>query len=65
MTEAAVVLVHRVKRKSALKCWGMELLDRKGAGKTHVAVARKLTVLLWTLWKSGESFQPWPRAAAA
>lgn len=47
----------------ALKRWGLALEKRKGSAKAKVAVARKLAILLWRLWKTGESFQAFPAAA--
>ena len=63
LVEAATVLLCRVKRRSSLKEWGQRLQKGKGFGKARVAVARKLACLLYTMWTSGESFEPqaaWP-----
>lgn len=43
----------------ALKRWGERLRQRKGKAKAEVALARKLAVLRWRLWLSGERFDPW------
>ena len=48
----------------ALKRWGERLRQSKGKAKAQVAVARKLAVLLWRLWLSGERFDPWRGAPA-
>ena len=64
LVEAAHVLLTRGP-DCALKRWGLALAQRKGAAKAKVAVARKLAVLLWRLWRRGEDFQAWPEAAAA
>lgn len=42
----------------ALKRWGERLRQRKGKAKAQVALARKLAVLLWRLWLTGERFDP-------
>lgn len=55
--EAANSLLARVKRDCALRTWGTALVAAKGAKRARVAVARKLAVLLHTLWRSGTSFQ--------
>jgi transposase len=60
LVEAANVLLTRGK-DCALRRWGKRLEERKGGAKARVAVARKLAVLLWRLWITGESFRPWPR----
>lgn len=52
-------------RDCRLKRWGQDLERRKGAAKARVAVARKLAVVLWRLWLTGETFQPHHGAAAA
>lgn len=44
--EAASVLLHRTKKWSTLKAWGMRLSRRIGLKKAKVAVARKIAVLL-------------------
>src|SRR5919202_1761773 len=63
--EAATVLLRRVKRWSALKAWAVRLAQRAGATKARVALARKLAVVMHTIWRGGEPFR-WtaePKAA--
>lgn len=55
--EAAVVLLHRTKRWSKLKAWGEQLARRVGSKKAHVAVARKLAVILHCIWTDGTEFE--------
>lgn len=43
--EAASVLMHRTKKWSTLKAWGIRLSKRIGMKKAKVAVARKMAVL--------------------
>ena len=57
MYEAAVVILTRVKRPSNLKDWAHAIARRSGAGKARVALARKLSVILHSIWRSGESFR--------
>lgn len=64
MYEAAVVLLTRVKRSSSLKDWAQAIARRSGAGKARVALARKLTVILHSIWRSGEPFR-WSEAQPA
>jgi len=47
----------RVKRFSALKSWAVRLAGRKGFTTAAVATARKIAVLLPTIWKSGTRFE--------
>lgn len=57
MYEAAVVILTRVKRGSRLKEWALAIARRSGSGKARVALARKLTVILHSIWRSGEPFR--------
>ena len=56
MYEAAVVILTRVKRASGLADWARAIAKRSGFGKARVALARKLSVILHSIWRSGESF---------
>ncbi|WP_456237851.1 IS110 family transposase [Mangrovicoccus ximenensis] len=62
--EAATSLMCRVKRFPPLKAWALRLAARKGAKRARVAVARKIAVLMPTLWKTGADFR-WTAEAAA
>jgi transposase len=57
MYEAAVVLMTRVKRTCGLKDWAQAIATRSGAGKARVALARKLSVIMHSIWRSGEPFR--------
>ena len=57
MYEAAVVILTRVKRASRLKDWAQAIAKRSGIGKARVALARKLSVVLHSIWRSGETFR--------
>ncbi|GAA0300088.1 IS110 family transposase [Sphingomonas oligophenolica] len=54
--EAANNLLARVKRPCALQTWGRRLAETRGAKRARVAVARKLAILLHTLWRSEKEF---------
>lgn len=62
--EAAAVLLHRTKKWSSLKAWGMKLAKRIGMKKAKVAIARKIAVVLHCIWVDGTSFE-WGTAKAA
>jgi transposase len=49
--EAATVLLHRTKKWSSLKAWGIKLAKRIGMKKAKVAIARKIPVILH--WPDG------------
>jgi transposase len=65
MYEAAVVILHRVKRSLPLKDWAEAIERRAGSGKARVALARKLSVILHSVWRSGEPFRWAPRPEVA
>lgn len=54
MYEAAIVILHRVKRTLHLKDWALAIAERAGPGKARVALARKLSVILHSVRRSGE-----------
>ncbi len=62
--EAAGCLIHQVKRFSSLKSWAVRLAGRKGFKKAAIATARKLAVLMLTIWKDGTEFE-WKKEAFA
>jgi transposase len=64
MYEAAIVILHRVKRALHLKEWASAIAERAGPGKARVALARKLSVILHSVWRSGEPFR-WDAPARA
>jgi transposase len=64
LVEAASVLITRVQRFSALKSWAVRLAGRRGFAKAAVATARKLAVLMLTLWKNETEFE-WKKEAVA
>jgi transposase len=57
MYEAAGVILSRVKKTSSLRDWAAAIARRSGPGKARVALARKLSVILDSMWRSGEPFR--------
>lgn len=55
--EAANVMLTTVKKRFALRSWGLKLMKRIGPKRARVAVARKLAVLLGRIWKDGKHFE--------
>jgi transposase len=53
-----------VKRPLHLKNWAEAIERRSGSGKARVALARKLSVILHSVWRSGEPFR-WAAPAMA
>jgi transposase len=62
--EAATVLLTRPPKSCALKEWGLALARRGGLCRAKVAVARKLAVVMHSIWRGGVGFR-WPEPAAA
>jgi transposase len=68
LVQSAQYILGRFGPDSALRRWGLKLASsggKRGKKRAIVAVARKLAVLLHSIWRSGECFQPFPKAAAA
>lgn len=55
--EAANNLLSRVKRPFALQEWGKRIAETKGGKRARTAVARKLAVLLHSLWLNETEFR--------
>lgn len=58
--EAATVILTRTSADSALRAWGLKLKERIGFKRAAVAVARKLSVVMHAMLKSGERFDHQP-----
>jgi transposase len=56
--EAAAVILTRSSTDSGLRRWGIGLRERIGFKRAAVAVARKLAVIMHTMLKTGELFDP-------
>lgn len=57
MYEAAGVILTRVKKASGLRDWAAAIARRSGPGKARVALARKLSIILHSIWRSREPFR--------
>jgi transposase len=55
--EAATVALTRVPRENAPATWARDLAKRSGSGKARVALARKLAVILFAMWRKNEPFR--------
>ncbi len=62
--EAAHVMLHRVKRWSALKAWATKVAQRQGSKRATVALARKMAVVMHRMWVDGTTFR-WSKEAPA
>lgn len=55
--EAALSLLSRTKKWSALKSWGLRLAAKRGMRRAVVAVARRLAVILHRMWVDNTAFK--------
>lgn len=58
LIEAAHSILTRSKVEWSVKQWGLELLERRGAAKARVAVARRLCGILFKILRSKRAFDP-------
>lgn len=55
--EAANSILCRVQKPFALQQWGKRIAESKGNKRARIAVARKLAVLLHSLWLNETEFR--------
>ena len=63
LVQAALTLLTRVHRWSALKAWGVAIAKRRGLRRAIVAVARKLAIIMHRMWANAAPFN-WAREEA-
>jgi transposase len=57
LVSAATVMLSATKSHSTLKDWGMKLSKRVGFNKAKVALARKLAIIMLSIWRDSTHFQ--------
>jgi transposase len=68
LVQSAQYVLGRFGPDSELRRWGLKLGasgGKRGKKRAIVAVARKLAVILHSMWRSGQRFQPFPQSTAA
>ncbi len=55
--------VLNTRSDSALRQWGLTLARKKGRAKAVVALARKLAIVMWTIWKTEQDYQRFPASS--
>jgi transposase len=68
LVQSAQYILGRFGPDSELRRWGLKLAasgGKRGKKRAIVAVARKLAVMLHSMWHNGQRFQPFPQATAA
>jgi transposase len=63
--EAASALMTRTRKGSRLRAWGVAVAKRRSMKRATVAVARKLAVIMYRIWVTGEEFDFGGPAVAA
>lgn len=65
LVQAAHYILGRFGPDSALRRWGLKLAmgGKRAKKRAVVAVARKLAVILHCLWRTGQSYRPFPEAS--
>jgi len=57
LVNAATVMLAATRTFSSLKDWGLRLSKKIGFHKARIAVARKLAIIMFGLWRDGTHFQ--------
>lgn len=55
---AARVILGRSHSETAIRRWGLDLARRIGHRRAEVAVARKLAVIMLSMWRNDRAFEP-------
>ena len=56
LVSAATVMLSTTRSFSTVKDWGLRLSKRIGFNKAKVALARKLAIIMLSLWRDGTHF---------
>lgn len=67
LVQSAQYIVGRLGPHSELRCWGLKLAasgGKRGKKRAVVAVARKLAVILLSMWRNQKKFEPFPQSVA-
>jgi transposase len=68
LVQSAQYILGRFGPDTALRHWGLKLAQsggKRGKKRAIVAVARKLAVILHSMWRSGQPFQDFPQPVRA
>jgi transposase len=67
LVQSAQYILGRFGPDSELRRWGLKLAasgGKRGKKRAIVAVARKLAVVLLSMWRNRRTFEPFPQSAA-
>jgi hypothetical protein len=65
LVQAAWAVVRSKDMTDPLVRWARKLRQRRGSMRTAVAVARRLSRILWALWRHGNVYDPGSLAEAS
>ena len=63
LVQASIQFMRRSRADIELHAWVSRIEQRRGRGRARVALARKLAIIMLSIWKSGQDYQPRPLAA--
>jgi transposase len=62
LVQAAIAFMRSSSAGGDLRAWATRIAERRGAARARVALARKLSIVMLAMWKTGQCFEP--RSAA-
>lgn len=58
LVQSSVIFMRFCEPRARLRTWAAEIEARRGKGKARVALARKLAMVMVSMWKNGTTFDP-------
>jgi transposase len=58
LVRASIEFMKWSDNSDQLHAWALQVEQRRGRGRSRVALARKLAIIMLSMWKRGESYQP-------
>lgn len=58
LVQSASCILRRAEHDDPLRRWGRKVCERRGRKIACVAVARRLTGILWAMWRRGTVYEP-------
>lgn len=58
LVNASMSFMRFSRTDTELYAWASRLESRRGSGRARVALARKLAIIMLSMWKTGETYQP-------
>jgi transposase len=58
LVQAGMTFMRLSSADSDLRAWACDIETRRGAARARVALARKLAIVMLSMWKTGETYRP-------